>query len=250
MEDFESPSLESGSWLSTGWEKTREQSEKQRESYKKAQAQIQRSQKDEKKAQWDNEQLFHILERFIQNPYYEELIPVVTHLLSRSVPSRFILSMIALFYPEAAIHLLNTIWKHKDIDILLSIHRESEMRDFDESTLHPSIRAWMSTWVQSSQAYMTQWDMSIVLQDKLVFILSEDSSVLDSLAQGLLFFFRSRNLYAEKHKMIRYAEHIIHEYMTAMKKSMNHSEDKDLIEAWTIGDHIFFGLSDHPSSRS
>jgi hypothetical protein len=73
--------------------------------------------------------------------------------------------------------------------------------------------------------------MSIVLQDKLLSILSEDSSVLDSLAQGLLFFFQSRNLYAEKHKMIRYAEHIIHEYIIAMKNSMNHSKDKDLIEA-------------------
>jgi hypothetical protein len=35
-----------------------------------------------------------------------------------------------------------------------------------------------------------------------------------------------------------------------MKNSMNHSKDKDLIEAWIIGDHIFFGLSDHPPSRS
>ena len=50
MEDFESPSLESYDGLTSGTEKTREQSEKQRESYKKAQAQIQKSQKDEKKA--------------------------------------------------------------------------------------------------------------------------------------------------------------------------------------------------------
>jgi hypothetical protein len=49
----------------------REKSEKQKESYKKAQTQIQKSKKDEKKAKGDNEELFHILTRFISNPYYE-----------------------------------------------------------------------------------------------------------------------------------------------------------------------------------
>ena len=119
MEDFESPSLESSDGLTPGTEKTREQSEKQRESYKKAQAQIQKSQKDEKKAKGDNDQLFAILERFIQNPYYEELIPLVTTLLQRAVPSRYILTLIALFYPEATIHLLTAIGKHEDIELLL-----------------------------------------------------------------------------------------------------------------------------------
>lgn len=249
MEDLESPSLDSGSGLSTWWEKAREQSEKQRESYKKAQAQIQRSQKDEKKAKWDNEQLFHILERFIQNPYYEELIPIITELLGKSVPSRYILSMIALFYPEATIHLLTTIGKPKDIDLLLSIHREAEMSQFDESSLHPTIRTWMSVWVQSSQIYMTQAEMSVVLQNKLLWLLSHDKSILDALAQGLLFFFRSRNLHAEKRTMLLYAEHIIREYITSLEKALNNSEDKELIETSVIEDHIFFGLSDEQPSR-
>jgi hypothetical protein len=56
---------------------SKEVSEKQKESYKKAQAQIQKSQKDEKKAKSDNDDLFAILLRFIQNPYYEELIPMI-----------------------------------------------------------------------------------------------------------------------------------------------------------------------------
>ena len=249
MEELDSPSLDSGSGLSGGPEKTREQSEKQKESYKKAQAQIQRSQKDEKKAKWDNEQLFHILERFIQNPYYEELIPLVTDLLARSVPSRYILSMIALFYPEATIHMLTVIGKHEDIQLLLSIHREDTMKDFDESSLHPSIRTWMSVWVQSSQAYITHPEMSIILQDKLLHLLSDDTSLVSSLADWLLFFFRSRNLHAQKRTMVRYAEHIVNEYVVSLEKSLSLSDEKDLFDRKTIEDHVFFGLSDEESSR-
>jgi hypothetical protein len=74
MEDFESPSIES-SGLSGATEKGPEASEKTRESYKKAQAQLQRAKKDEKKAKQDNDDLFVILFHFIQNPYYEELVP-------------------------------------------------------------------------------------------------------------------------------------------------------------------------------
>ena len=118
--------------MNSSSEKSPEKSEKQRESYKKAQAQIQKSQKDEKKAKGDNTDLFHILERFIQNPYYEELIPLITTLLGKSVPSRYIVSLISLFYPEATIHLLRTIGRHDDINLLLSLHHEAVRIDFDE----------------------------------------------------------------------------------------------------------------------
>lgn len=244
MEELDAPSLDSGTGLSGGSEKTREQSEKQKESYKKAQAQIQRSQKDEKKAKWDNEQLFHILERFIQNPYYEDLIPLVTDLLARSVPSRYILSMIGLFYPEAAIHILTAIGRQEDIRLLLSLYREESVRDFDESSLHPSIRTWMSVWVQSSQLYITHPEMSIILQDKLVHILSDDVSLVSSLADGLLFFFQSRNLRADKRMMMRYAEHIVNEHVMSLKKSLSLSDEKDLFATDTTGNHVFFWLLD------
>lgn len=138
--------------------------------------------------------------------------------------------MIALFYPEATIHLLTAIGKAKDIDLLLSIYREPDMTQFDEASLHPTIRTWMSVWIQSSQTYMTQGGMSVVLQNKLLKLLLDDKGVLDSLAQGLLFFFRSRNLHAEKRMMLLYAEHIIHEYIVALEKALYHSEDKELIE--------------------
>lgn len=99
-------SLESGDGGITSSEKSSEQSEKQRESSRRAQAQLQKVQKDEKKAKADNEDLFRILSRFIQNPLYTELIPDVTILLQNNFPSRFLLFLIALVYPEASYYLL------------------------------------------------------------------------------------------------------------------------------------------------
>lgn len=249
MEDFESPSIDSGSELSTWWEKSPEKSEKQKESYKKAQAQIQRSQKDEKKAKWDNEHLFHILERFIQNPYYEELIPLVTELLHKTVPARYSLSMIALFYPEATIHLLTTIGKPKDIDLLLSIHRETEMTQFDESSLHPTIRTWMSSWVQSSQQYLVQDDMSIILRQKLLVLLESDSFLRDALSDGICFFLQSRNIHTPKRIANSYADHINWEYTIAIQKSLMWDNEWLLVDI-SVDDHTLFWLVGHPDSRS
>lgn len=242
MDEFDSTSIESSDSPWAGAEKSQEQSEKQRESYKKAQAQIQRSQKDEKKAKWDNDNLFLILERFIQNPYYEELIPLVTELLRKSTPSRYIISLISLFYPEATIHLLKSIDKQSDIDKLLSLHREPTPIEFHESTLHPTIRNWMSVWVQSSQLYLTHTDMSLVMQNKLLIWLKDDPYFTSAIAECLYFFFTSRNLKTEKNIMMRYAQHIGVEYKTLLTASLQDTAD-DILDTPTVDDHTLFGLS-------
>jgi hypothetical protein len=106
--------LESGddiesSGLTGSAEAPSEKSEKQREASKKAQSQLQKTQKDEKKAKGDNDILFQILSHFIKNPYYEELVPSVTKLLEIGFPSRYILGLVALVYPDAALHLFSVI---------------------------------------------------------------------------------------------------------------------------------------------
>ncbi len=242
MEEFDSTPLES--WSSLGWstEKSREQSEKQRESYKKAQAQIQKSQKDEKKAQWDNEDLFRILERFIQNPYYDELVPSITELLQISVPSRFILSMIALFYPEASLHILKHIGREKDIDILLSLHRDEAMVDFSENTLHPTIRNWVSTWIHAGQAYLTDESMSVVMQKKLLHVMDTEKIISDTLSRGLTFFFTTRNLRVHPSTMESYARHILREYKAALTDSLS-TADTEITYVPDFWEDAFFGFS-------
>ena len=168
MEDLDITSqTEATEWGTPSPEAIREKSEKQRESYKKAQAQIQRAQKDEKKAKQDNDELFQILLRFIKNPYYESLVPRVTDLLIAAMPSRPIIWMIALIYPDAAHYILHTIWKTEDIHILKTLYRYDEPWVFHEWNLHETIRKWMSIWIDSFDKYMVSDDASIIMQKKI-----------------------------------------------------------------------------------
>ena len=170
------------------------------------------------------------MERFIQNPYYEELIPLITGLLQKAVPSRYILTLIALFYPEATIHILTQIKKEEDITLLLSLHRYDGETEFDESTLHPTIRTWMSTWVHAGQLYIT------------------DNYLTEALALCLQFFFTSRHLKASSRIMTRYAEHIISEYQKALRKSLE-TGDQTMFSDDVPSDHAFFGIETDQHDR-
>lgn len=67
-----------------------------------------------------------------------------------STPSRYIIALTALVYPESALYVLTKLGKKGTIDALLSLHHYEQKEQFNEQTLHPSIRNWMSTWVQFS----------------------------------------------------------------------------------------------------
>ncbi len=229
--EFESSSIDS-SWLSGSQEAPKEKSEKQSESYKKAQAQLQKAKKDEKKAQWDNDALFNILLRFIQNPFYEEFIPTITELLSHAVPSRFIISTISLIYPEAALHILTHLERKDDIHMFLELHRYEHMIDLNEHTLHPTLRTWMSTWSHMTQQYLLDSEGSVVMQQKLFTIIQQDSNSLmsTSLAQSIRFFFHSRNVKITEKVSISYADFILKEYIKTLKNTLS-SADEDLISS-------------------
>lgn len=183
------------------------------------------------------------MERFIQNPYYEDLVPLVTELLQKSAPARYIITTIALFYPEATVHLLSAIGRPQDINLLLSIHRYAEPKEFIERELDPSIRIWMSSWVQSGRIYLTQSEMSLIQQKKLVGLLESDVFFTDALAQGLTFFFTSRQLIVQSQLMQQYAHHIALEYREALTRVIE-GGDKDLLENATIDKYSLFGLTD------
>lgn len=177
-------------------EAVREVSEKQRESYKKAQVQLQRAQKDEKKAKQDNDELFQILSRFIKNPYYEELVPHMTELLHISTPSRAIIALIALVYPDAALSLSESVGKRESIHLLQNIHIYRDVWEFRETDLDPSIREWMSFWIHALDAYIGDQRASVLMQKKLSHLLEEQSNIFEaSIGKIVGFFFKSRNIH-------------------------------------------------------
>ena len=102
--------LDDSPQLATGREETHEQYQ---EKARKAQIQLKKIQKDEKSAQNDNQKLFLILSRFIQDSYFESLIGEVSALLSAGVSSRVIIAFIALFYPDATFYVADSLDKKK-----------------------------------------------------------------------------------------------------------------------------------------
>lgn len=229
MEDFDiTPTWES-SEASGSPEAVHEKSEKQKESYKKAQAQIQRSQKDEKKAKWDNDELFNILTRFIQNPYYESLIPQVTELLTITLPSRPIIGMLALIYPDAAHYIFHAIGEWDRIHLMQSLYRYDEPWTFHEKDLHVSLREWMSTWIDSFDKYMTNDGSSLIMQKKFFTMIEKsESSILSGIMQFVSFFFQSRNIIISHSTTESYSRFILASIRTTLQKSIFNHPDSDI----------------------
>lgn len=244
MEDLDLTSnSESSEGVISSPEVVREMSEKQKESYKKAQAQIQRAQKDEKKAKWDNDELFHILTRFIQNPYYETLIPQVTRLLSISLPSRPIIGMLALIYPDAAHHVFHMIAEWERIHLMQALHRYEDPWTFHERDLHATLREWMSTWIDSFDRYMTIDGSSLIMQKKfLLMIESSEAAILRAIDGFVSFFFQSRNILISSSTTEAYSWFILKNIRTTLQKSLFASPDADMVVDETVIDMTLFGL--------
>lgn len=240
--------LESGddiesSGLTGAAEAPSEKSEKQREASKKAQSQLQKTQKDEKKAKVDNDVLFQILSHFIKNPYYEELVPFVTRLLEIGFPSRYILGLVALVYPDAALHLFTAIWHHDKAMKITSLHRYSEMTDFHEQDIHASLREWVSLWINALEKYITFADASVVTSQKLVILLSDTHSqnAIGSAERFFRFFFVSRNVNISEKQSLQYARFITDTLIQILSKNLLLA-DEDLKKLDTISENDLFGI--------
>jgi hypothetical protein len=244
MEDIDITSpIENSEWGIPSPEAVREKSEKQKESYKKAQAQIQRAQKDEKKAKWDNDELFHILTRFIQNPYYEVLIPQITDILSIALPSRPIIGMLALIYPDAAHHVLYAIWESDQIHQMQALYRYDDLWIFQERELHITLRQWMSTWIDSFDRYIVTWESSIVMQKKFLTMIDDsEKRILVAISGFVGFFFQSRNIVISLSTIESYSQFILKNIRTTLQKSLQYHPDRDITQGEIVADTTLFGF--------
>jgi hypothetical protein len=243
MEDFDIASGWESSEVSGSPEAIREKSEKQKESYKKAQAQIQKSQKDEKKAKWDNDELFHVLSRFIQNPYYEALVPRITELLTIALPSRPIIGMLCLIYPDAAHSVLHTIGQWQRINLLKTLYRYDTPWNFQESELHESIRQWMSVWIDSMDQYIVSDGASIVMQKKFISMIdNQEAIILKWITDFVFFFFESRNIVISPSTTESYARFILKNIYTTLQRSLADHPDKEIINENKVSDSALFWL--------
>lgn len=240
---FDELTLDTSEGPSSASEGPKEQSEKQRESSRRAQAQLQKVQKDEKKAKADNEELFRILSRFIQNPLYSDLIGDVTILLQNNFPSRFLLFVISLVYPEASYHLLETTGQSSQKDKVLALYHYKEPTPFDDS-IHATLRDWITLWLTAGEQFITHPEASVVLVQKFSNLIStapQSEIAKKSLARVFWFFFATKNVILSPEKSLAYSDFILSQLKTSLDSSLVHM-DSDLKEYREIRERDIFGI--------
>lgn len=224
--------LDSNEGISSSSEQIKESQEKYQEQSKKAKSQLQKVQKDEKKAQWDDKELFEILKKFIDNEYYKPLISDITFLLIHSIPSRAILAMISLFYPEATYYTSSTVWKEKEFSAMKDIIKNEDLQDFDESSLDPSIRNWITIWVGIMDSFLTHSTTSTIMVAKFVKQLKKTypKEIQRVLADFLIFFFQSRNIKIQYETATNYSNFIMQNLLKNLVEFLSQNGDENILQ--------------------
>jgi hypothetical protein len=84
-----------------GKEKAQESDEQFQERYRQAQAAIKRIKKQEGKKKQDDNLLAQIIVQFLNDPNYTQFFILISHLVSKDIPSDIILAIISLIYEPA-----------------------------------------------------------------------------------------------------------------------------------------------------
>lgn len=211
-------------------ETTKESHEQYQERSRQTQAKLRRIQKDESKAKNDNDQLFRILLRFIQDPYYESLIPTISDLLSASTPSRLLIALIGLYYPDAAYFLAESTGQREKIQYLVSLVRYDEVTPFQDDRLDPSIRRWITEWVNLMEQFLLHENSSLIMLQKIENMLhsSGEMQIKKAIAEFFVFFFSSRNVSMDMPTAESYARFIQKNILKSIQKYLHH-QDVDVV---------------------
>ena len=151
--------------------------------------------------------------------------------------------MLALIYPDAAYHVLVNIGQWDRIHALKTLHRYEEPWNFQESTLHESIRQWMSIWIDAFDKYSITENSSLIMQKRFFSMIeNSESIILSSITDFVWFFFSSRNIIISTSVTESYARFILKNIRTTLQKSLNSHPDKDIIIEENTSDIELFWL--------
>lgn len=223
-----------------------ESTEQYSERAKKAQIQLKKIQKDEKRAQGDDERLFLILSRFIQDPYFAPLIQNVASLLSLGMPSRAVIAFISLLYPDATYFVLDLLGKPEKLKKFLSLPRYEIMTDFNEQEISPEIRAWMSEWIVMMEAFLLHESSSLLMSKKIVNLITGKNAndIEDHLSMCLTFFFAMRNVKISHEKSREYARFICRNIAQKIQAFLSLQEKnlQELLADVSVSSDDLFGI--------
>jgi competence protein ComGF len=171
------------------------------------------------------------------------LTPIVTELLTISLPARPIIALLALIYPDATHHVFHATGESERIHLLKTLHHYDEPWGFHESTLHESIRRWMTVWIESLDRYIVLEGTSIMMQKKFSLLIEEkELIILQSITEFVLFFFQSRNIIISRSTTGSYAQFILKNIRQTLQKSIDTHPDADMIRQVPVTEMDLFGL--------
>lgn len=218
--------LDSGE-VSAQARETSEQQKEKKDSYKKWLAWIKRTQKDEKKAQKDNDFLFKIVSKILENEKYDILLPFIVELLEIWTPSNFILWGLSLVYePTVEIIRNNYSWKEwllptneANNKLIFDYQKTSELIEFNEETLDKILRNRINEWIEDIYRVVSN-DPSTIISHRFLLLTSEKEKIkfINFLSALLTFFFYDLNIVIQKNTAFNYSEFILWEIRKKVDK--------------------------------
>jgi adenylosuccinate lyase len=156
--------------------------------------------------------------------------------LSLSTPSRGIIALLGLFYPDASYYMAHKVNRAEKIQLLASLYRSESMIDFDENTLDTSIRQWITEWVSLVDAFLFQDNASLVMTKKFLEFLdhTHKDTLQNAISEFFVFFFSTRNIHMSQKIGKDYAQFIQKNLIESGKKHLQHHLDDTLLEVTNI----------------
>lgn len=227
------------------WEvsaQTRETSEQQKEkkdSYKKWLAGIQRTQKDEKKAKKDNDFLFKIVSKILENEKYDILLPFIVELLEIGTPSNFILWGLSLVY-EPAVEIIRNNYSGKewlissnsnsplptgeglgvrDNKLTFNYQKTAELIEFSEENLDKILRNRINEWIEDIYKVVSN-DPSTIISNRFLSLTLDKEKIkfINFLSSLLTFFFYDLNIVIQKNTAFNYSQFILWEIIKKVSR--------------------------------
>lgn len=192
--------------------KSREVSEKFKESAKKARAWIKRVQKDEQKAKKFDFILADFLIIFIRDKKYDNLLENLFKVLDLGISSKLIISILSLIYLPISDKIREITSKEK-----LNFFFFSEKNiDFDDSNIDPILRDRINNWIEDIVSIMSFDPSWIVDKRTIELIKNEEVSIFS--AKVFSFFFKEINMNITSSKSRSYSDFILNEVYKVLSK--------------------------------
>lgn len=220
LEDY-IPEIESSDWVWQTSEKSKEASEKYKESAKKAWAKIAKTQKDEKKAKKYDFLLAGFLVKIIVDKKYDTILESLFPTIHKWFPSNFILWILSLIYIEISDKIRGVSNKNK---ISFKYDIKEEIEDFDDNHINPKIKDRINYWVEDIIDSVTL-EYSDIQTLKLKSLLETDKELLLTYTSKVFsFFLKELNINISENKSSNISEFIISE----IKKSVDKLEIENI----------------------